>query len=176
MTHVQTLYSVSVSTYIHDDTVVSIAKSALEGYTGDYYFFQQDSDTYLLLYDFEGDWTMSNFGLSVADGCMVCQIDVGSGMYSDTVDSISGNLVGTETQVFSGSYTHREFSHPIKCESYAYSGAVNVSNVQTYAVYGSGEHLPHLIEGGQNYAYAAFMLAVGVIAFKLTDRLFRRIY
>lgn len=177
MTHVQTLYNISVGTYIDNESVLSAARAFLEGYTGEYYFFQQDSDTYLLLYDFEGTFDISNLGCNISDGCKVYQIDVATGMYTDIEDSITGSLLGTEEQYFSGTYTHREFSHPLKAESYVYHGSVSVSNVsQSFLVYSSSVYHPHLIEGVQNYAVAAFLFALGICVFKLSDRLFRRIY
>ena len=174
--HVQTLYQITVSAYVQNDLVLDVARSFLEGYDGAYYFYQHDLDTYCLLYDFQGDWSISNIGCDIAGGCKVYQIDVMSGTHTDIQDSITGTLLGTEEQYFSGTYTHREVSHPIKAESYVYNSAVSVSNSQSYLVFSSENMHPHLIEGVQNYAYAAFWFAIGICIFKLSDRLFRRIY
>ena len=175
--HAGVLSSVSITKATYPEQCVTIAKDFLQGYYEDYYFFQYDVDTWVLLYDFDGDYSISPAGFSLTSGsCSVFEIDRAIGGTSSKTGHITGALVGDDTQVFTNcdiSLSEPEYSYYTYVISY--SGNISVSSSGRLA-YGSVDSLPHLIEGVENYAFAAFAFALGVVAFRLCDRLFRRIY
>lgn len=178
--HESVLTNVSVNTAVFDDVALDIARDFLEGYTGEYYFFQRDLDTFLLLYDAEDpQWVSSPFAGFNCSSCNVFQIDRVVSDINDIRDSISGTMyeIGTDTAIqrFSGNYTHRDLTYAYKTAVFSVHN-VSVSNPDDFLVFSSADDYPHLIEGVQNYAFAGFMLAVGVIVFRLADKLFRRVY
>ena len=170
-----TLTSVSVSKGVYDQAVLDIARSYLEGYSGDYYFFQYALNDYVLLYDFEGSYVISDSGLTCS-GCQVVEITKGSGLPIIQDDyTLSGSLVGTEEQLFSGHAVKSTYTDMIRTYTAYYPNSVSVTR-NNYLCYSSFDNYPHLIEGVQNYAFIGLVAAVAVAVFKLVDRLFRRIY
>lgn len=171
---VSTTIDVSVADY--DVCCLDAARGILEGYTGDYYFFQYNTDTWvLLLYD-EGI-TISTYGLDASD---VTVYNIGKTTVDipyTTSNNINGALIGTEEQVFHGSYSTTE--HRITTNYFISSyhrDSVSIRNSSGYLVYGSAPDLPHLIEGVQNYAFTGIFICICIVAFKLFDRIFRRVY
>lgn len=170
------LHSKTLTSATYEGRSVEIAKDFLQGYTEDYYFFQYDIDTYVLLYDFQDSYTISPAGISVSGGCSVFEIDMAYGAQIPETYNITGALVGDDTQVLTNvQATKNENSRVYQTYSVYYSGDISVSRNGKLCYSSVGDY-PKLIEGVQNYAFTAFMLAVGVISFKLFDRLFRRIY
>lgn len=170
------LTNVSVSVADYDSAVLDAARGVLEGYTGDYYFFQYNIENWVLVM-YDGDSVVSPFGL-VASDCNIVQFRK---TVVDTPYSVShnfhGTLVGTEEQILNGSFytTEHQITTSYKITSY-HRDNVSISNSDGYLVYGSAPNLPHLIEGVQNYAFAGFALCLCVLSFKLIDRIFRRVY
>lgn len=177
------LTSVTVSTAYYPDEVLHMAQSALQGCYDDYYFFQYNSTDYCL---FVGDLQFSDNSVT-ADECLCYQFRRFPQIHTQTVSiPFSGNQSGQYggsdgaggfTGSLSGSsqYQVTNTTYELFCDTYtAYN--VSVSNSADYLVYGSAPNLPHLIEGVENYAYLAVCCFVAVCVFKLSDRLFRRVY
>lgn len=182
---VQTNSSVSVSTAVYTEDVLHCAQRIVSGrFADEYYFFQYAANDYVLLV---GD--ISFVGL----GCVTGDIEVYEFVTSpvSSTQSINIPFSGSQSGQYGGSDGAGGFSGSVSGNStisiqtdtrynvtYAYTA--NVSNVtitnNSYLVYGSAPTLPHLVEGVENYAFAAFALALGVISFKLVDRIFRRVY
>ena len=183
MTDIATLTSVSVASGYFTDDIVSLARDCLAGSYDDYYFFQYNSTDFCLLV---GDLSFNDSSVT-ADSCICYQfrrspvsVDIpitipfsgsDNGTYggSDGAGGYNGNVTGNS------SYTLHDTTYNFSMISYtAYS--VSVSNDSDYLVYGSADYMPHLIQGVDYYAFSAFCLAFGIIAFKLFDRVFRRVY
>ena len=174
MTGIGTSVSTAVHVGTYDASVVDVARSCLEGYTNDYFFFQYSESVYLLVLC-EGDFSYSTSGYFSASEPVVIQIERVSRSYTKS-HTVSGNLIGPEVQQrFDGSYYTDESTTEYFCTSFQASG-ITVSNPEQYLVYGSFDYLPHLIEGVQNYAFLQTFLIVGIIFFGLFDRIFRRVY
>lgn len=169
------LTGVQVSVADYDSAVLDAARGALEGYTDDYYFFQYNVDTWVLvMYD---DGIVSPFGISATDATV---IQIGRNVVDipySVSHNVHGTLVGTEEQIFNGSYYTTEHTYTTSYFIDSYTAAsVVVQNPDGYLVYGSAPNMPHLIEGVQNYEYAQTFLLVGICLFVLFDRIFRRVY
>lgn len=54
--------------------------------------------------------------------------------------------------------------------------SVSISNQQNYIAYSSSEGFPHLIEGGELYAFSEILLLGICCCFFLADRIFRHVY
>lgn len=175
--HQGTLSNVSMTRATYLPQCVDIARDFLQGYTDDYFFFQYDIDTYVLLYDFDGDYIISPAGFSLTNGsCSVFEIDRGVAGSTGYSGHITGALVGDDTQVFTNcdiTLNQPEYSYSTYVISYNGNISVNTSNRLAYS---SVDSMPHLIEGVQNYAFLAVSLFVGFCVFRLCDRLFRRLY
>lgn len=183
MTDTAVLTSVSVTSGFYTDDVLDIARGFTEGCYKDYYFFQYNTTDFCLLI---GDLDISDSGVSASE-CQCYQIrrtpvtvqipvtipfsGSQNGQYggSDGVGGYNGSVTGNST-----------YNRPVTSYNYLYDSYtaydVSVSNDSDYLVYSSAENYPHLVEGVEMYAFAAFGLAIGVIAFSLVDRLFRRVY
>lgn len=172
--NVSSLTSVSVSTAVYDDTAVQIARDFLQGYSGEYFFFQYSPTTYVLLYDFDNAVKLpTSFSCNSAS---VFEINVSTGLpLVNTVYSINGTLVGTEEQVLSATAQNSKYTNLYKSYSYAYDSPISIT-LNDYVSYSSYPGSPHLIQGVENYAFFAVCLFVGFCIFRLCDRLFRRIY
>lgn len=171
---VHTAIDISVANY--DSVCLDAARGLLEGYTGYYYFFQYNVDTWVLL-TFEDGFAVGDFGL---DASNVTVYNIGKNSSDSSYiqsHDIDGILVGTEEQYFTGSYETTE--HQITTNYFITSyhrDSVSVRNPSGYLVYGSMDNLPHLIEGVQSYAFTGVFLCICIVAFKLFDRIFRRVY
>ena len=175
MSQVVTSTTVNVSVANYEPYVMDVAKSALEGYSGEYFFCQYNVDCWVLI-KFEIG-TFSNYGISATD-CDIVQIDrVRSSSQVPVYSSIDGTLVGTEEQLFHARITSYD---TVNTESYYvqsyHVNSVSFSNSSGYLVYGSADNMPKLIEGVQNYAFLQTSLLCGIILFKLFDRLLHRVY
>lgn len=169
-----TLTSVTVQQMHYDEQVLSIASDYLNGYSGDYFFFQYAIGDYVLLYDLDNP-VIDADGLT-CNGCQVVELKIASGLPL-IVDEYQINLtdVGTDVGVYSGSARQTHYTSSYKSYSVYYPNPVSV-NCNDFVCYSSADGYPHLVEGVENYAFLAVCFAVGVICFKLFDRLFRRIY
>lgn len=171
------LTSVDVAVANYDTAVLDAARGVLEGYTGEYYFFQYNIDMWVLvLYD-SGISSHNPYGLFTTD-CEVVQIGrtVIDTPYTVSHD-VSGSIISENPGRFQGSYSTTEHMYTTSYFITSYhADFVNITNTNGYLVYGSADPLPHLIEGVQNYAYMQTFLLVGVILFVLADRIFRRVY
>lgn len=184
MNDIQTNTSVSVSSAVYTQDVLAVAQSILAGRYEDYYFFQYAANDYVLLI---GD--ISFVGL----GCVTDTVDVYEFVTSpvSSSQSIQIPFSGSQSGQYGGSDGAGGFSGSVSGNStiqiqtdtrynvtYAYTSSVEHVTItnSSYLVYGSAPTLPHLIEGVENYAFAAFFIAFGIIAFKLVDRILRRVY
>ena len=115
--------SFRLSRFVYRDDVIQIVKDRLEGYRGDYYFFQDDIDTYLLLTDFEN--LVVSGDTVTASSCNVFQIDISTGnSYPVSQFSGSGSVVGS----FSGLLSSTDYLYGFE---YSWSG-VSVQNERHY--------------------------------------------
>lgn len=183
---VPVLTSVSISKSSYTSDVLEIARSYLEGCYQDYYFFQYDTYAYVLLV---GDLTLYQGSVS-SDSCIVFYIvrDVQStsrteylhfdgdqqGTYGGTDGT--GTFHGIENGQVALDLTTTSYSYFVRSAVADSSSFVLVQNPDSRLVYSSFDDYPHLIEGVQNYAFAAFALCSGILVYKLADRLFRRVY
>lgn len=181
---IDTTVQTVVTKGVYTAECLDIARSFLKGVHSDYYFFQYSDAEYVLLV---GDITFQGFsciGNDVSIYDFVCSPVTSSqsiqipfqgsqsGQYggSDGAGGFQGSVNGNSTlQIQKDDLYNVTFTYLASAEN------VQISN-SSYLVYGSSDMLPHLIEGVENYAFAAFLLAVGVLGFKLSDRIFRRVY
>lgn len=188
MTDTNTLTSVTISNgqFYSNDPVLDIARDFLQGETRDYYFFQYDDDDYYLLIP-TNDYQYSDTGYFTADLCECYKITRIITVSQRQVElPFSGSESGTMTGIENGGVYRGTLSGRISDIVYdtqvSYkSGYYEVSNVYIqnpsyYTVYGSFDHLPHLIQGVENYAFLGVLLFIGVVGFNLADRLFKRLY
>lgn len=173
--------TVSKSSYTSD--CLSIASAYLEGETDSYYLFQYDDDVYVLLIG-DLDYIQGSVTSSECTAVVIWR------EVSESRDVVEMDVNGSFDGSFSGfqerGITHGSTSGTLDFvnidTTVAYFTAVStvtdvsVSNPDFRLVYSSFPNSPHLIEGVQNYAFAGFILCFAVFAFKLADRLFRRIY
>lgn len=179
MSQVETLTSVSVQLGQYTQDVVSIAENCLEGCHDDYYFFQYDSLRFVLI---TGDLDFKN-GVLTADEAQVIVITRNKQLipHNNSISApFTGNYFGSGAGSVNGSSSFSYVDRYDELITYYYDYYtgynISVSNSLGLLAYGSFDGLPHLIEGVQNYAFAGFLLAFGVIAWRLADRLFRRVY
>lgn len=172
--------SVSVRSGHFTADLVQLARDALNGYSGDYYFFQYtDTEFVLLMSDdmeyTDGTLTVNEF--SAIDFVYDEQLNTVS--YSES-GSVNGSAWGTPGGMqYNGSYNGSLYV-PVADRTYYqwfYSSdqTLTVSNAGHYLTYGSFEGLPHLREGIENYAWMQTALIIGICVFCLADRIFRRV-
>lgn len=183
MNDVQTNSVVAVSTAVYEESAISAAKAVLQGSHEDYYFFQYADNDYVLLV---GDITFNALGcetglvtvyefvtfpVSSARSVTIPFSGSQSGNYggSDGAGGFNGSVTGNSTIQIQSETKYNVSMYVTSAEN------IIVTNSNSL-VYGSGSMLPHLIEGVENYAFAAFWLTLCVICFKLFDRIFRRVY
>lgn len=183
MNDVQTDSVIAVSSAIYEESAISAARAVLQGSYQDYYFFQLSDNDYVLLV---GDITFHALGcetgLVTVYEFVTSPVSSAQSVTIPFSGSQSGNYAGSDGGGgFNGSVTgnstiqvQTDIKYNVLMYRYAVSN-VTVTNSNSL-VYASAESLPHLIEGVENYAFAAFLLAVGVLGFKLSDRIFRRVY
>lgn len=173
MTNVGTSVSVAVNVGTYDSGALEVARDCLQGYSGDYFMFQY-SDTVYLLVLCEDDYSYSTTGYFTASNPVVIQIEAVTNT-SVKSHTVSGTFSGSVYDRFSGSYYTDETETAYFCTSFQASG-IQVTNPRQFLTYGSFDHMPHLIEGVENYAYFQTLLFVCVILFSLVDRIFRRVF
>lgn len=179
-----TLTSFHVS-YADCDTnfqyALSLARDTVKGHLEEYYFFQYDDDEYVLL--LSDDMQAFN-GTDCSASGVVAVVFWRQDVSVPRSESIS--LQGTITEVgatpsvddvlLSGSVSAPD---DVTSTWSIYQVSVDSLHVynSSYICYSSvGEYQPKLVEGVSYYAFAGFVLALGVIGFGLVDRIFRRIY
>ena len=185
MNSVGSLVGVTVKVGSYDSLLLDTVKGCLSGYIGGYYFFQYDDDDFCLI--LSDDYDYSSTGVFTASDCEVFQfrriVDTTSrtitipfsgnqsGTYtgSDGAGGFTGSLSGSSSvQVYDSSVSYCMMSYSVS--------SVSVSNPDLILAYGDSEYLPHLQSGGDYYAFFAVCAFCAVVAFKLADRLFRRVY
>lgn len=188
MTHTEIGTSVSILTApkVNQsyDIARDLARDLLQGCYDDYIYFYNGSGTLDLnsTYDnfvlIRADSVTRNGEAFICENCLVQQIFV----VSDTSESdfdFSGyelDLDASPVARFSGSGSYPA-TPTYYTAYYTYNrDTVTVTSFTDNVIYSSFSNCPKLIEGVQNYAYAAFIIAFIVIGFKLADRLFRRVY
>lgn len=173
-----TNHHVNISSY--DTFAVDWARDLVKGHATSYYFFRYDEDEYILI--FSDDMVTENgFDCSASDcTCLVLFRED-----SNIIDHNSIGLTGTITEIgtppkvddvtLSGDVSESVIESQWK-EYIVFADGVHVYNSE-YLVYGSEcEYMPKLVEGVSYYAFAGLALAVGVIAFRLLDFIFKRVY
>ena len=174
---VPSLTSVHTVVGVYDEGVIDIAKSIVSGIVDDYYVFNySDSITIVLV----GDLDFVN-GSVTSDSCSAYVIErfVDRTPLTRTEQStFSGTIVGANPSTFSGSnQSVRTVDFDTKVSYQLASGIV--SNVEVYNTeqtlyYSSFPNSPHLTEGVENYAFAAFVLAFTVISYRLASAISSR--
>ena len=193
MTHTEIGNTVSVisAPYINEsyDIAKGLAREYLEGCADEYLYFYagtgslsltQSFDQYILLRS-DSITRNSLSGTYELQGVTVTQIFVVS---SSSGSSSSFDFSGSSLDLgsdpvgsFSGSGSITSYSNDYQTAAFTYyRDSVRVESIVDNVMYSSLDNHPHLIEGVQNYAHAAFCLAVIILVFKLGDRLFRRVY
>lgn len=168
--------------------IVDLAKSFLEGYNREYFFFQVDRGYYcLILSDDVTSVSVNGSSASfAADNAIVYDIyvnEIDNPITLSYSGSPSGTFSGAQPSPFTGTWSGSsrgsvDFTETSYEYFYTTRTAQNISiyNPSNNLCYSSLDGFPHLIEGVCFYAWAAFALCFGIIAFKLLDRIFRRIY
>ena len=178
MTSTQIVSSVTVVQSSYDACVLDAAKGILEGYTEAYYFFQYNADTWVLIMFDNNHGVPTSTGLLASD-CTVVHIGKDTTTNTTTLQyPYSGTLYSDPPGHISGSYNLpyvQTVTHYFITDSY-HLDTVAIQNPQGFLVYGSGQNMPKLIEGVQNYAFTGVFICLCIVAFKLFDRIFRRVY
>lgn len=179
-----TINNISISYANFPADVLAVASDYLQGYSSEYYFFQADEDSYiLLLFD---DFEYVSTGVLQVSESTVIQIDRIVTVHTDSISAsssgyFSGSFGGNAAGYTQGSTTGT-ISIPVSSEEVTFqylvssSGALTIRNPNFALTYASFDTMPRLIEGVENYAFTGVLLCVGVLAFKLFDRIFRRVY
>lgn len=177
----------------HVDSATEIGCSLLEGCYDDYVFFQGNySTTDTLYYLLIGDISKGSSGFDLDDCicyCIKCHNLTNDLQYSTYTPSqyirfpslVLANGSGSAVQ---SPYIQESIHIPsvfpqLNTQYSIYQIDINddiLEYNEGYFYYSSFEGFPHLVEGVQNYAVAAFVVCFAVLAFKLADRLFRRVY
>lgn len=176
MTNIGSLTGVNISTAVYDHGIIEAAKACLEGETGDYYFFQYDASHYVLVVSDDVVITPTTFD---ASDCLVTVFEAVTTRSPYVVSvPVSGSIGGTMGGgYFQGSGQLTQYSETtVYYAATSQVDSVSVRNPSFYLTYSSFQGYPHLIEGVQNYAVAAFILCFIILCFKLIDRIFRRVY
>ena len=153
-----------VSSFQYRADVYAAASDLLEGYSGDYIFFQADPDSYAVLYDLVNPVLSS--GTFTASSATVYQIDCSSG---------SGWYTGKQYIGFSEDTVYEKDNVYLHGFTYTVSN-ISISNTSDSMVYSSFVGYPHLVEGVCKYEYAEILLLVIICCFVLFDLIFRRFY
>ena len=133
----------------------------------DHWYVTASADDPIIMYGFTVDYQIVNRNLSR-----------GSGTYR-LPDFIDGNSLPTnQPYIFYYNRYHEDVSVSISYVKNEIGTFADLGDMPgtTSVLYSSLDGYPRLIEGVQNYAVAAFVLAFAVLAFKLVDRIFRRVY
>ena len=176
--------AVDVTASVYDLLLLDSVRGCLEGETSDYFFCQLNSEYYALIIS---DNCNYDNGWFTAETATVIQFqkftrDLSYNTSAPISGTNSGQFAGFENAgqyngSFTGSIQQRVYNTETYYKMHSYQAEnIIVRNPDEYMVYGSFEGLPHLIEGVQNYAYLQIFLIVGIVLFKLCDRIFRRVY
>lgn len=190
-TQIGTMVNVGVTSDITPqyNIALDLARDFLKGETSDYLFFYygdtvENGVPYSQFVLITGDLirTPSDYPpVYQFDSCTVRQFYVRDTLHLSTITSqFHGNTFEVDPSPvgsFSGSAATPEVTHTYTTFSFAYTlTSCQVSNSADQCFYSSFELDPHLVEGVENYAFTACVIAFCVIAFNLADRLFRRVY
>lgn len=169
------------------DRALQLARDYLQGCVDDYIFFQADaysSDdaTFVLLMgdidEDDGRFTLHDVReVYFKFHTSVIRYDSSGSGNMDFPVLVEGNSTPASIQK---SFTFNYYNADLSSVLSLYYGDINddtsFTHDSTDLVYSSFEGYPHLIEGVQNYAVAAFVVCFAVLAFRLADRIFRRVY
>lgn len=176
--------------------VSSFCRDLLQGCYKDYVFYRlsgSNSVTYSLFIgdsvqiSDEGNWFVTSssednpvlmYGFTVDYDVIDHNLSRGSGTYR-LPDFVDGNTLPTyKPYIFYYNRYHEDVSLSIYYQKEEIDTVVSLDDLDNLSsvIYSSLDGYPHLIEGGQNYAYAGFLVCGAVIAFSLADRLFRRLH
>lgn len=174
--------------------VSAYCRDILQGCYKDYVFYRltgSNSVNYALLIGDsvdvdEGNWYVTSssddpiiwYGFTVNYEIIPRNLNRGSGTYR-LPDFIDGNSLPTnQPYIFYYNRYYEDVSISISFQKSEIDTIADLGNMAdtTSILYSSLDGYPHLIEGVQNYAVAAFVIAFAVLAFKLVDRIFRRVY
>lgn len=175
-----TLTSFHVSMYTYDQIVLDMARDYVKGHLEDYYFCQYDDDEYILILS-DDLQSPENTDCSAAD----CQVIVFWRNDSVATSSSSVSMSGTITEAgaspsvdsvsLSGSVSDTVVSSVYQALPLTVN-SLHIYNSE-WVVYSSVSPVTgKLVEGVNYYAFAGFCLALGIIAFNLIDRIFKRVY
>ena len=190
---IDTQTSILVTTSVMDPRAVDIARDFLQGYRGDYFFFQYSqynglvSNEYILITgtDFEIDEETGY----IVTGDNFTVFDITEAITPHTSiesDSITGQIIGIENgvaiQEFNGSVQRTVTSTESKWITQVYTVDHSISfdvsasssggQMLTYSSFGQN---PRLIGGGQGYAfYISLLLSIGFVC-GVFNRLFVKV-
>lgn len=176
--------AVSVSSSVADAQAIDFAKDYLQGYSGEYVFFQSGGGElytpYYLVCADTVEYDAETGVVTAYEGCTVYCIGAVRELVIPNTESFTGTVVGTEEEAFRGTYQRQSYTvtEYVTGSFFVESITVDTQVLETgarFVVYGSAEGLPHLIDGQQNYLYLISALVVGSFAFVLIDRIFRRV-
>lgn len=189
---ITTQTAVSVGAAVMDAVPVQIARDFLQGYSGDYVFFQYSqsgalsADEYILItgtdisIDDESGYIVTGENFTVFDITALSSVFI-----TTNTDSFSGSVVGVEggavVENFSGSYTRND-SDTVQqwlTQVYTVDHAISIVNDgisgADYLVYSSLENHPHLIQGVENYAFLQTVLLLAGICFAVVHGIFKHV-
>ena len=164
-----------------DSQAVSIARDLLAGYSGDYIFFGYSSSEYVLAKCDSISFNGNSFVLPASDWY---SIYIDSSSHSVSVSeggSVSGSFGGANTAggfsgSYSGSFDLTVIDPPVYHLYYYYDDdGLEVANPNSYIVYSSIKGMPHLIDGGDYYAFAQTAILCCVCLFLLISRIFKHV-
>lgn len=173
--------------FTHYDEALQLARDYLEGWYGDYIFFQDAASTsstadYVLI---KGDCDIQGNVLTVSgSGLLIRYSNASSNMSSSYSRNYNVNLseVGQNNSAITGTVSGTQGYFAYLTDKVTITRRYAIFEDYEFTLgsddfyYSSLPDTPHLIEGVQNYAFAAFLLAAAVITFNLIDRVFRRVY
>ena len=179
-TSTSVLQNKHVDTFVYDQEAIDIARDCVKGSLEHYYFFQFDSDEYVLIMADDIQTIDNSFHFSAFD-CTVYvfykEVTTVNNKNNIKLDGTIGSI-GTNTSVedvlLAGTVDNKIDTVTWQIHTFP-SETAHIYNTD-YLAYGDYGNLPRLVEGVSYYAYAAFALCLGIIGFRLLDRIFRRIY
>ena len=183
---------VNVGAAVMDTVPVGIARDFLQGYSGDYVFFQYSqagalsADEYILITGTDLSFDDETGYIVTGDSFTVFDITALSSINSISHnDSFSGSVIGVEggavAENFSGSITRNdsELVQQWITQVYTVDHSVSVVNDGVsgadYLVYSSLENHPHLIQGVENYAFLQTVLFLAGICFAVVHGIFKHV-
>ena len=183
---------VNVGAAVMDTVPVGIARDFLQGYSGDYVFFQYSqagalsADEYILITGTDLSFDDETGYIVTGDSFTVFDITALSSINSISHnDSFSGSVIGVEggavAENFSGSITRNdsELVQQWLTQVYTVDHAVSIVNDGVsgadYLVYSSLENHPHLIQGVENYAFLQTVLFLAGICFAVVHGIFKHV-